>query len=196
MQTYIDKAGIDTLREVIGQNIQSITAENWKKFNRSYGNLLIQTSKKLFVIDNDYRVVSRFGDEEEIAGFSVSSLDKKEDFIPSVLQNQLLTEKTNELILSVCVVRDKITVKFIDNRPDEIHIIDQAIIFIFEKYEWLIGQSSWMTPMTKMLFGNDLISQIPNVETVAREWTDEAESPDHPIVEYQATVDRDIIQLN
>lgn len=81
-------------------------------------------------IENDYRLVPYFGAEEELAGYDVSILKDKK-FDPSVMEEDLYIEEINKQVVGIDIVRDSITIDYIDKGKEEVYKIDQSIIFRF-----------------------------------------------------------------
>ncbi|MDR3191161.1 MAG: hypothetical protein LBT80_08185 [Lactobacillaceae bacterium] len=188
--TYIVKSGIDILQSCIGQKIKSITADDWDGFDRSYGAVLVEIGEQGIVIDNDYRTVKYLDSIEEFTGFTVIKLANLDEFEPSVLEENLKTQKLDDEILSIEIVRDVINVEWLLDRQAEHYIVDQAIIFKFAEYEWLLGLDSTITPMISMHFGKNVKAFIISTEDVISEWSD-VENND-----FNVTVERTVMNLS
>jgi hypothetical protein len=191
METHISSKGIQILKNLIGKRVDTITAENWKEFNRSYGNILVQTEGQFVEISNDYRLVPYFDDNEEIASFDIRALPAKEEFIPSVLEKELISETIDEVLGVVKIVRDTITLNFTNGKEDK-YVIDQAIIFEMQTKEWLVSQEFIFTPIAAMYFGKNLVQNVRTKEEIIEEWKDD-DGDDIP--DYLVAVEREIIEL-
>lgn len=73
MNTYISDKGIKILKELKNKTFIRIIADDWRDYNRSCGNIKIDFEDCSIEIENDYRNVSYFGVNEELAGYDVMS---------------------------------------------------------------------------------------------------------------------------
>lgn len=191
MEGYILEKDIKVLKSLINDNLELITADDWKEFGRSYGNILIKTSNKIIEIVDDYCVLPYFGEEEDLAIFQVKNLKSIDEYTPSVMNKNLCTTLINEKINSIKIIRDTVTLILDDNKK-EVHKIDQYIIFELEKTKWLIGRQFIFTPMADMIFGDDIYSKVKTTEEVEKEWIDYDEDG---VAQNEVIVEREVLEL-
>lgn len=193
MNTTVSHSGMSILNKIIGRRIKSITPEDWRDFNRSYGNIKVELEDFCIVIENDYRNVTYFEGKEELAGYDVLQLLSCNNFHASVMPDKLIKVEINQEIQAIKVVRD--TIKIYDYKSDKIdcYTIDQAIIFEFEDRKWLFSQISLFTPLSKMVFSNSIESEIKSLDVVKEEWADDSKEGDN---KYDVSVERELINVS
>ena len=91
-----------------------IIADDWRDYNRSYGNIKIDFEDCSVEIENDYRNVSYFGVNEELAGYDVICL-KNENFESSVMSDNLYVKKFNKKITGISIIRDTVMIDYSSN---------------------------------------------------------------------------------
>ena len=88
MNTYIADKGIKILKELKNKTVIRIIADDWRDYNRSYGNIKIDFEDCSVEIEND----SYFGVNEELAGYDVICL-KNGNFESSDMSDNLYVKK-------------------------------------------------------------------------------------------------------
>ncbi len=193
MKTVISNEGLELLAKIKNQALEWIMAEDWTKFGRSYGNILICVAGKYIQIENDYRVIPYFNSKEELAGFDVRQLKTVEAFDSSVLEMTLRKEIIGKEIKNIEIVRDKVSVCYSDPSRNQLYMIDQAILFEFDDLQWIVSQTSPFTPMAEMIFAKNAFEQIRTVDEIREEWADVPERGRDLL--YKTRVTRELIQL-
>lgn len=192
MELMISPKGLKILENTINKTIVSITADDWRKYNRSYGNIMIKLIDEVIVIENDYKEIAYFGGTDEMAGYELIILDTEKHFESSVFERDLYTAKIDEVVKSVKIVRDEILTIETDQTETK-YIIDQAIIFEFMDFQWLICRDSLFMPMSRMKFKEDAWPFLKTLDEVYHEWKDDPEVGEKPA--YQVQISREIIDL-
>lgn len=186
----ISERGIQALEKMKGKTIVSITADDWRSYKRSYGSICINLEDVSVEIENDYREVSYFDSTEELAGYDVRELVES-SYRPLVMRDRLYTEALNQRIKSIKIVRDTISVNYLNARENECHEIDQAIIFELESMTWMVSQASLFSPMSNMIFGKNAENLVKSVDEAKSDWEDD--ESDKPGYEIQVT--RTVLEL-
>ncbi|MSS78554.1 hypothetical protein HV819_05595 [Anaerococcus sp. AGMB00486] len=194
MGLIISDKGLETLKKIKGKIILNICADDWKDYNRSYGNIKIELQNCFIEIENDYRLVPYFGTEEELAGYDAKILkDNKFDY--SVMEEDLYTKEINKQVVGINIIRDTIMIDYKDEDKNEVYKIDQAIIFDFGIMKFCISQTSIFTPMSKITFSEDVEMEIKSIEEVKSEWIDDDLDTEVKSPKYKVHVKRKILEL-
>jgi hypothetical protein len=110
MNTYISDKGIKILKELKNKTFIRIIADDWRDYNRSYGNIKIDFEDCSVEIEND----SYFGVNEELAGYDVICL-KNGNFESSVMSDNLYVKKFNKKITGISIIRDTVMIDYSSN---------------------------------------------------------------------------------
>lgn len=190
MSTYLTNASLQTLNMMIGQTLRTITADDWKPFGQSLGNILIETNSSYFAIYNDFEEVKMWTDVEELMSFSVDELTCKHDFFEGTITDTMVTETVNQTIANITIVRD--TMKFIYQDRVDTYVLDRGIIIDLQNYKWLVGQYSIFSPINYMCFDVDIKTHLPSLEELREIF---AYDPDSGQPAYRVTVTREFINV-
>ena len=193
MNTYISDKGIKILKELKNKTVIRIIADDWRDYNRSYGNIKIDFEDCSVEIENDYRNVSYFGVNEELAGYDVICL-KNGNFESSVMSDNLYVKNFNKKITGISIIRDTVMIDYSNNIKREKYLIDQAVIFKFDDMKWLISQTSIFTPMSKMLFSKNINEGIKSIEKIKSDWEDNADTGKCTPA-YNVDIKREILEI-
>ena len=172
MGLIISDKGLDVLKKIKGNSILNICADDWKDYNRSYGNIKIEIENCSIEIENDYRLVPYFGTEEELAGYDAKILINNK-FDPSVMKEDLYIKEINMQVIGIKIVRDTITIDYNNEDKNEVYNLDQAIIFEFGTMKFAISQTSIFTPMSKITFSEDVETDIKSIKDVKSDWMED-----------------------
>lgn len=194
MGLIISDKGLDVLKKIKGNLMLNICAYDWKDYNRSYGNIKIESKNCSIEIENDYRLVPYFGTEEELAGYDAKIL-KNNKFAPSVMKEDLYIKEINMQVKGIKIVRDTITIDYNSEDKNEVYNIDQAIIFDFGIMKFVISQTSIFTPMSKIIFSEDVETDIKSIKDVKSDWIDDDLDNGEILTKYMVHVKRDILEL-
>lgn len=194
MGLIISDIGLDILKKIKGNSIVNICADDWRDYNRSYGNIKIEIENYSMEIENDYRLVSYFGIEEELAGYDAKIL-KNNKFTPTVMKEDLYIKEINMQVIGIKIVRDTITIDYNNEDKNEVYNIDQAIIFDFGIMKFSISQTSIFTPMSKITFSEDVETDIKSIKDVKSDWIDDNLDNEENLNKYIVHVKRDILEL-
>lgn len=195
MGLIISNKGLDILKKIKSNSILNICADDWKNYNRSYGNIKIEVENYSIEIENDYRLVPYFGTEEELAGYDAKIL-KNNKFDSSVMEKDLYIKEINMQVLGIKIVRDTITIDYNNKDKNEVYNIDQAIIFDFGIMKFAISQTSIFTPMSKITFSEDVDTDVKSIKEVKSDWIDDdLDNGGENLIKYMVHVKRDILEL-
>lgn len=192
MTTYLNAQELNLLQNLIHQDLQTITSEDWQESHLCYGNLLITTNQNYINISNDYKMVRYFRNQEELVGFSVSNVIDPHHFKSIVASSALLAYPIHKTITNIQIVRDTLTLNFEDGYL-ETHHIDQAIIFHLGSLKLLIMLDSVWMALNHIYLTEDIAPYLYTTKDIASQWNFTEE--EYQGTPYTSTITREIISL-